>query len=245
MDLAWLVLARSVIAFFTLLIYANLLGKQQIGKLTFFDFITGITIGDLAGTLSVDLQTRAWPHFVGLMAWTVLTLLAQWTALKSRWWARVEGGEPVLVIQNGRILEQNMAKNRYRYDDLLTQLREKGVWDLNEVEFAILETDGALSVLKKSQHEPVTPKDLHLPTDYKGLGTELIYDGKIVASNLKAVGLDEAWLYDELRKQGVFSAGDVTLAVLGTDGKLFIDTRNDPPHPLHPDDLTGSEHPHP
>lgn len=227
MNLGWIVAMRGVIAFISLLIFANILGKQQVGKLTFFDFITGITIGDLAATLTVDFNSRAWPHFVGLLVWTGLALAAQFIALKNRWWAKVAGGEPVVLVENGRLLEQNLAKARYRFDDLLTQLREKDIFDLNEVEFAVLETNGGLSVLKRSQYTPVTPKDLNLPTQYKGMGTELVYDGKIVASNLHAVHVTEDWLRTELQKQGVTDIQEVTLAILGTDGKLFVDTRTD------------------
>lgn len=228
MNLGWVVVMRGVISFITLLVFTNLLGKQQVGKLTFFDFITGITIGDLAATLTVDFDSRAWPHFVGLTMWTGLALLAQFVALKSRWWARIMGGEPVVLIQNGHILEKNMAQCRYRYDDLLMQLREKNVFDLQEVEAAILEPNGTLSVLKRSQYQPVTPHDLNLPTQYKGLGTMLIHEGNVLGGHLKKVNLTPEWLLGELQKQGVAVPGDVALAILGTDGKLFVDTYRDP-----------------
>jgi len=227
MNLGWIVAIRGVIAFITLLVFANILGKQQVGKLTFFDFITGITIGDLAATLTIDFNSRGWPHFVGLMVWAGLALLAQFVALKSRWWAKVSGGEPVVVIQNGHILEDNMAKSRYRFDDLLTQLREKNVFDVQEVEVALLETNGALSVQKRSEYQPVTPHDLHLTTRYKGLATELIYDGDLVRPNLQAVHLSEEWLRAELAKQGIASEKAVALALLGTDGTLFVDRYRD------------------
>lgn len=227
MNLGWIVAIRGIIAFITLLIFANILGKQQVGKLTFFDFITGITIGDLAATLTVDFNSRGWPHFVGLIVWAALALIAQFVALKSRWWAKVSGGEPVVLVQNGHILEQNMAKSRYRFDDLLTQLREKEVFDIQEVEVALLETNGSVSVQKRSQYMPVTPHDLHLSTQYKGLATELIYDGQVVKPNLDAVHLSEAWLRGELAKQGIGSEKVVALALLGTDGTLFVDRYRD------------------
>lgn len=229
MNLAWVVGVRGFIAFSTLLVFANILGKQQVGKLTFFDFITGITIGDLAATLTVDFNSRAWPHFVGLAVWSGLALLAQWTSLKSRWWGKVIAGEPAILIRDGKILEQNLTRNRYRYDDLMMQLREKNVFDPNEVEVAILETNGTLSVQKRSQYEPVTPHDLKLSTNYKGLGTELIYEGKIVEPNLKAVHLTRGWLLAELNKRGINDPSTVTLAILNTDGTLFVDITDDGP----------------
>lgn len=235
MNMAVVVLIRGVMAFGTMLIFANILGKEQVGKLTFFDFITGITIGDLASQMTVDFSSRAWPHFVGLAVWTTLALVMQWSTIKSRWFAKVVGGEPAILIENGHILEQNMARIRYRYDDLLVQLRGKGIFDLNEVEVAVLEPDGQLSVLKRSQYLPVTPHDLNMPTTYKGMPTELVYDGQIVAENLKAVHLNRQWLMAELSKQGIYSLNDVTLALLGTDGQLFVDTHHDgqPPQEVH------------
>jgi uncharacterized membrane protein YcaP (DUF421 family) len=235
-NLGWIVLMRGIISFITLLIMANILGKQQVGKLTFFDFITGITIGDLAATMTADFDSRAWPHFVGLLVWTGLALGAQFLALKSRWWGKITGGEPAILIQGGHILEKNMANSRYRYDDLLTQLREKDVFDLAEVEVALLETNGTLSVLKRSQNLPVTPKDLKLPTQYKGLGTELIYEGQVITANLDRVNLSPAWLQQELSKQGIANLAEVTLAVLGTDGTLFVDKYQDRIGPVEVDD---------
>jgi uncharacterized membrane protein YcaP (DUF421 family) len=228
-SLATLVLIRGVIAFIALLIFTNILGKEQISKLTFSDFITGITIGNLAAAMTVDFHSRAWPHFVGLAVWVGLALLVQLVTLKSRWLAKALGNEPAVLMENGHILETNMARVRYRYDDLLTQLRENGVFDLNEVEMAILEPNGQLSVLKRSQFLPVTPHDLNMSTTYKGLPTELIYDGEINDANLKVVRLTRGWLMAELHKRGIPAAEDVTLALLGTDGELFVDTRNDPP----------------
>ncbi|HEY3366427.1 MAG TPA: DUF421 domain-containing protein [Symbiobacteriaceae bacterium] len=227
MNLGWVVAIRGVISFITLLVFTNILGKQQVGKLTFFDFITGITIGDLAATLTVDFDSRAWPHFVGLTIWTGLALIAQYVALKSRWWARITGGEPVILIQSGHILEKNMAQCRYRFDDLLMQLREKNVFDVQEVEAAVLETNGTLSVLKRSQFQPVTPNDLHLTTQYKGLGTMLIHEGNVLGGELKQVHLTKEWLADELHIQGIMSTKEVALAILGTDGKLFVDLYRD------------------
>lgn len=98
---ALVVFVRGLIAFFTLLVFARLLGKQQISELTFFDYILGITIGSIAGTLTTDLAIRAWPQWVGLFTWTVAVLAMQWVTLKWRYAAKYIEGEPVVVIMNG------------------------------------------------------------------------------------------------------------------------------------------------
>lgn len=224
---ALVVFVRGLIAFFTLLIFARLLGKQQISQLTFFDYILGITIGSIAGTLTTDLAIRAWPQWIGLFTWTVAVLVMQWVTLKSRHAAKFIDGEPVVVIMNGQIMEEAMGKMRYRMDDLLKQLRGKGIFDISQVEFAVLETSGQLSVLKKSQYQPLTPRQLNITTDYDGMSTELIYDGVVLEQNLKQVNLDRPWLEEQLKKFGVNDPKEVLLALLDTRGKLYIDTYRD------------------
>lgn len=196
-------------------------------QLTFFDYVLGITIGSVAATLTTDLTSRAWLHWVGLATWFVVVALLQLITLKSRPLAKAIDGEPVVVIMNGRIMENVMRKARFRTTDLLEQLRKKNVFDLSEVEFAVLEIDGQVSVLKKSQHLPVTPHDLKIPTVYKGMSAELIFDGKIVEQNLEQLNLDRSWLEKELKKQGINHPSEVFLALLNTQGNLFIDKYQD------------------
>jgi len=138
-----------------------------------------------------------------------------------------------VVIHNGKILEDNMRKMRYNMDELLMQLREKDVFDIGDVEFAILEPDGSLSVALKSQQKPVTRSDLNLQSNYEGISTELVVDGEVIHQNLKQVGLDEKWLLNELQKQGVKDIGEVKLAALSSKGDLFVDlTKDDLSTPL-------------
>ncbi len=235
-----IVIVRGLIGFFSLLIFARVLGKQQISQLTFFDYVLGITIGSVAASLTTDLTSRAWLHWVGLITWSVVVFLLQIITIKSRPLAKHIDGEPVIVIMNGHLMNETMKKARYRTSDLLEQLRKKEVFDLSEVEFAVLETNGQLSVLKKSQYLPVTPQDLKIPTVYKGMSTELIYDGKIIEQNLKQVNLDRHWLEEELKKQGVTNPAEVFLALLNTQGNLFVDTYKDTvKQPLDVSDYSG------
>lgn len=221
------VVVRSLIAFFTLFIFARVLGRQQISQLTFFDYVLGITIGSTAASLSSDLSTRAWAHWVALLVWVIAVLVLQLVSIRWRSLSKYIEGEPVVVIMNGKIMEKAMGTIRYRIADLLEQLREKDVFDLGQVEFAVLETNGQLSVLKKSQYQPVTPKDLNLSTHYSGVSTELIYSGVIVQENLQQVKLDQSWLEAELRKKGINDLKEVFFAALDTEGNLYVDTYKD------------------
>ena len=221
------VVVRAIIAFFTLLIFTRILGKQQISQLSFFDYISGITIGSIAATLTTDLTSRAWPHWVGLFMWALLVFILQWSVLKGRNFAKYIDGEPEIVIFQGKIMEKSLKKANYRAADLLKLLRSKDVFDISEVEYAVLETNGELSILKKSEAMPVTPKDIGLLTPYKGLSKELIYDGKVMEQNLNYIERDKEWLLNQIRAHGYGSFEEVFLATIDASNKMFIDGYRD------------------
>ncbi|WP_027400566.1 DUF421 domain-containing protein [Anaerovorax odorimutans] len=227
MNEGLVVVVRALIGFFTLLIFTRLLGKQQISQLTFFDYILGITVGSIAATLTTDLTSRTWAHWVGLVTWIAAVLAMQLITIKWRDASKYINGEPTIVIMNGLIMEDSMKKMRYRIDDLKEQLREKGAFNLSEIEFAVLETSGNLSVLKKSQYQPLTPKDMQIKTDYSGLGTELIYNGLVIDKNLKQINKDKIWLFSELKSSGVRDISEVFYAALDSSGELYIDKYKD------------------
>lgn len=221
------VLARSLIAFFSLLIFARVIGKQQISELTFFDYVLGITIGSIAASLSVDLSSRAWPHWIGLLTWTATVLILQLITLKSRLATNYLLGEPSVVIMDGQIMEEALRRIRYTASDILEQLRDKGIFDLKQVAFGVIETNGKLSVLLKPEFLPVTPQDMNLPTQPNGLGTELIYDGVIIEENLQKSKVDRKWLRKELNKNNIKHISDVFLAYLDGAGNLYLDLYKD------------------
>ncbi|MBO8159252.1 DUF421 domain-containing protein [Thermosyntropha sp.] len=222
------VIVRSFIAFFTLLIFTRFLGKQQISQLTFFEYVLGITIGSIAGTLSVDLSSRAWPHWVGLFVWTFTVFVMQKISLKWPKASKYLTGKPAIVIMNGKIMEETMKNMRYTIPDLLEQLREKNIFDLNQVAFAVLENNGQLSVLLKPEYQPVTRGDLHLPPQNETLNTEIIIAGKLIPEKLKKIGKDEKWLLKELNKQGIKKYEEVFLAVYNpVHSTLYIDKYKD------------------
>ncbi|EGO64214.1 hypothetical protein ALO_09034 [Acetonema longum DSM 6540] len=227
MNEALVVAVRGIIGFFTLLIFARALGKQQISQLTFFDYVLGITIGSTASTLTTDLDSSGWPHWVGLLTWVAAGLATQWVTLKSLKISKFINGEPVVVIMNGKILEDSMRTLRYRAADLLEQLREKGVFDLNQVAFAIVETDGQLSVLKKAEYQSVTPLDLKLTPQSAGLANEIILDGILLEEGLRQAQRDRAWLDQELQRRGIRDVSEVFLASLDPSGNLYLDTYRD------------------
>ncbi|HEY8805207.1 MAG TPA: DUF421 domain-containing protein [Clostridium sp.] len=227
MNEGLIVLVRGIIGFFTLLIFTRILGKQQVSQLTFFDYVVGITIGSTASSLTTDLTSRAWPHWVGLLTWTVLCLALQLITTKSKTAEKFLDGEPTIVITNGKILEKSMKKFRYTIGDLLAQLRDKGIFDLDQVAYAVLEKDGQLSILKKTQCDPVTPKDLNIKTTKASIDVEIIYDGSIVQDNLVSINRNEKWLMNRLKKMSINDTSEVFLAIYNETSGLHIDLYKD------------------
>jgi uncharacterized membrane protein YcaP (DUF421 family) len=195
--------------------------------MTFFDYIAGIAMGTLAASLAMEFTNSAGPYFLALTLWALYALSLGIISLKSRKARSIIEGEPTILIHNGHVMEENMKQIRFNIDDLIMGLRQKNIYNISDVEFALLETDGEVSVLPKSQKRPVTPDDLHLKTNYEGLNTEMIVDGKVVEQNLQQVGLDLQWLKDQLNAQNVHSVSDVVYAELSSDGTLYIDKKSD------------------
>jgi len=221
------VFVRSIIGFFSLLIFARILGKQQISQLTFFDYVLGITIGSVAASLTTDLSSRAWPHWIGLLTWASLGYLMEFITKKWRYASKYIEGEPAIVIMNGKIMEDTLRKMKYKASDIMELLRNKSVFDLTQVDFAIIEPNGQISVLKKAEYEPLTAKDMMVAKASAGISTELIYDGKLIEENLKQLNKDKSWIMDELKKQDINDTSEVFLATLNPAGSLYIDKYED------------------
>lgn len=224
----WEVVWHTLLVFLAVLLISRIIGKKLLAQLTYFDFVIGIILGTIAGAFVVQ-TTRGLMVLISPLVLALAILAIEGLALKNRFFRKLAQGEPLVVIRNGKILEENMKRVRYDLQNLRTQLRGQGVFDFSEVEYAVLEPNGQLSVLKKSQHLPVTPKDLDLKSGYKGLPTEIILDGEVLTRNLQANGLDFNWLYRELQARNVADVKDVFYAALNTDGSLYVDLRRAPP----------------
>ncbi|RJQ29370.1 MAG: DUF421 domain-containing protein [Peptococcaceae bacterium] len=221
------VLLRSGGAFAGVVFITRMVGKSQVGQLTISDWVNGVIIGSIAAAMTVDLKTNVGYYVLALFVFLVLTIAAQWTGLKFRPAHKMLNDEPTVVVHNGKILERNMERMRYTVDDLTSQLRQKNAFNIADVEFAIAEPNGELSVLLKGQEAPLTPSDLNVPTKYQGVPSELVIDGTIIKQNLKQNDLTEDWLLGELQRQGIQSLKEVLYASLDTDGNLYVDKRQD------------------
>lgn len=221
-----MVFVRGIISFFTLLIFTRILGKQQLGEITFFDYILGITIGSFAASLTVDLSSAAWPHWIGLLTWIALGVLMQMVSLKSKNISKYINDKPIIVIHDGKIIGDNLKSSKFTLNELLAQLRLKDIFDINEVKFAIIETNGQLSVFTKEQFGNLI-NSMNISLDNNNLNNELIFNGIIIDDNLSKFNLNHQWILDQLRNQGCCSPTEVFFAFLDSSKNLKVDVYKD------------------
>jgi uncharacterized membrane protein YcaP (DUF421 family) len=217
---------RTLIAAIALFFLTKLLGKRQVSELSLFEYITGITIGSLAAYISLDLDAAWYLGIVSLAVWVGISFLLEVLNLKSKSIRDFVEGESLIIMKGGKILEDNLKKARYTSDDLLEKLRSKSVFNMADVEFAILEADGELNILLKKANLPLTLKSLgkDVPSD-PPLET-VVMDGNIIDEALSNAGFNRGWLDTELEKQGI-AIENVYLAQVDHVGQLFIDVYDD------------------
>lgn len=220
------VFIRTIILYILVIIVLRIMGKRQIGQLQPFELVVAIMLSELA---AVPMQNTGIPLINGIIPIVTLLLLQitlSYINLKSEKARGIICGKPSIVIQNGKIDENALSRLQYNLNDLLEQLRSKNCARIADVEFAILETNGQLSVIPKSQKRPITPSDLSLETHYEGLPTNLIIDGKLNRDNMSKVKLTEDWLKKELNKFGYKDVKDVLFCSLDSDNSLYFQKKN-------------------
>lgn len=221
------ILIRSVVAFAVLLILTLFMGKKQISQMTFFDYVVGITIGSIAAAASADQNVKLLNGLASTMVWGIFSILLSLIALKSYKFRRWVEGEPLIVVQKGKVLEDNLRKTRMDATELMENLRENQVFHLADVEFAVLETNGKLSVMKKSDREPLTPRDLKLNPIMRSDPRIVILDGNVMTKTLESLGHSEKWLLEKIREQGAKRFSDVFLAQIDSVGNVYVDLYRD------------------
>ncbi len=216
-----IVIMRSVILYFVVLIVMRIMGKRQIGQLQPFELVITIIISELA---AVPMQNTGIPLLYGIVPILILMtaqIMLSFISLKSVKARAFICGRPSILIEDGKIMEKELSKLYFNINDLLEQLRVKGYPDIKDVEFAILETEGQLSVVPKSLKRPATPQDFNLSVDQERLPITLIIDGEVIKQNLIIAKISETDLKNVLDKNGVLSYKQVLFAGLDSAGKFF------------------------
>ncbi|KYZ76605.1 hypothetical protein AXX12_09250 [Anaerosporomusa subterranea] len=212
---------QTTLIFFALLLFTRILGKTQVGQLTFYEYVSGITIGSIAGNIVASEPDKFVSHFYDLVLFVALAYGIAHITLISRPMRKLIEGSPTLVIKDGRILRESMRAMRYDLDELNAQLRENGIVDLNEVHYAMIENNGTMTVVKKAAYQPVTRSDLAIMATEGIYPVELVMDGEIVEENLSEQHSRE-WLSQQLQAQGYADLTAVMYAVVDSKGNFFV-----------------------
>jgi len=218
---------RVIIFLLVLYVWARLLGKKLISQMTFFDFIAGITIGSLASNVMVDRTIGIATGVAAISLFSLLIILLNYLALKNFISRKVLEGEPTILIKNGAIFEEGLNKVRFTVDNLLSNLRKKNVFYVEQVESAILETDGTVSVLLKPEYQSLTPKDMSVYKPSRGLTQAFIIDGKILKHSLQIINKDIEWVNSILEQHQIKDIESVFYAQIDEQGVVYIDTKID------------------
>lgn len=223
----WLeIILRSSSMVLILFLLTKWLGKKQLSHLSFFEYIVGITVGSIAAEISSGLETHFMNGVYSLLVWTAIPFIAGIIGLKNKKVRNFIEGSSTVVIKNGKIQEENLSKEQYTVDELLQLLRKKNAFQVADVEFAVLESNGDLNVMLKKDKQPITPADLQLEVAPEKMPQAVIMEGKIIDDGLSSRGLSRAWLDTELEKLGV-TLDNVYLGQVDTYGQLTVDIYDD------------------
>ena len=224
------IIIRTLLSFLILLSLTRIMERKEISEMTFFNFSSGIAIGSIAGNLAFNHQLSILNGIISLIGWSLFTLLSGRIVIKSKKARKIIDGEPLIVIKNGKIMEKPLRKVNLDLDTLTALLRQKNIFSITEVEYAIFEITGKLSVMKKDNKQPVTKGDMNIVNPQKKLLptiTEVVSDGVINITNLEKLNLNTEWLNEQLLQAGIKTVSDVFYAEVQPDNTLYIDSKND------------------
>lgn len=217
---------RSIVSLVILFLITKLLGKKQVSQMSVFDYVIGISIGNFAADIIISMET---PFINGVLAMIIFGIVAYLVSIftmKSIILRRLFMGTPTILIDKGKIIEKNLMKVKFDVNDLLEQCRINNYFDINEIEYAVLEVNGTLSVLPKGENKNITIKDMNLIPLKQGLCANLIIDTKIMHTNLNNINKTEKWLKNQLKIKGYKDTSNILLATLDINEKLMVYEKN-------------------
>lgn len=221
MNVYILITIRCLTALLVLSVMTKLLGVKHISQMTTFDYIVSIVIGSVGGALCVDTEISLWYCVLAMAILIAFAWLLSFLNRKTVFFRRYVTGTPTVLIDKGKIMYEGLKHIKYNTNDLLRELRHKGYFDISDVEDAIMETNGQVSVLPKSAKRSLTPEDMNIVHSESGLVANVIIDGEVISGNLKAMNRTENWLYIQLQEQEV-SLDRILLGTLNGQGELCL-----------------------
>ena len=199
----------SVVALF---IVTKIMGHKQVSQLDFFDYVSGITIGSIGAELATELEAPYKP-LIALVVWGGVSFLLNWLTNKIPRTRKYINGTPSILFDGGKLYRKNLKKAKLDLSEFMLLCREQGYFDLAEIQTAVFEHNGVLSILPRAENRPATPGDLKIEVAPAHIGIEVIMDGRVMGENLSRIGKNAAWLNKRLKAQGYRDVGEIFLGI--------------------------------
>ena len=217
---------RTILVLIILFFITKMMGKKQISELNFFDYVVGITIGSIAADISLDIEKNMIAGIAALFIYGFISYIISFVSIKSILARRFFIGVPTVLVEKGKIIESGLKKSKIVVNDLLMVARENGYFNLDEIDYALMEVNGNISFLPKEKEKPVTKKDIKIKCSNEGLTVNAIIDSKYMANNMKAINKDKEWLDHELKVNGYDNYDNILLATIDNNYKVTIYEKN-------------------
>lgn len=220
------VIIKGYLSLIFLFFVIKMLGKKQVSQLNIFDYVIGISLGNLAAEMTINSDISIISGLLAMIIYGSCSLFVSFITSKSIIARRIISGVPVVLIENGKISKEQLRKVKLDVNDLLQDAREDGIFDISKVDYAIMEASGKVTFLLKSDNSPVTNKDMKIKKTNPGLTANLIIDGNIMYNNLFAVGKDLEWLMKTIKKYGYYDVKDIFLLTCNNTDEVTIYEKN-------------------
>ena len=217
---------RTILVLIILFFITKMMGKKQISELNFFDYVVGITIGSIAADISLDIEKDMIAGIAALFIYGFISYIISFVSIKSILARRFFIGVPTVLVEKGKIIESGLKKSKIDVNDLLMEARENGYFNLDEIDYALMEVNGNISFLPKEKEKPVTKKDMKIKCSNEGLTVNAIIDSKYMVNNMKAINKDKEWLDHELKVNGYDNYDNILLATIDNNYKVTIYEKN-------------------
>ena len=214
------VLLTALLSVVSLFVITKLMGHKQVAQLDFFDYVSGITIGSIGAELATELEDPYKP-LIALIVYGVISIVFNLVAHKIPRTRKYINGTPTILMNEGKLYRKNMKHAKLDLSEFMIMCREQGYFDLDNIQTAIFEYNGKLSILPKSENRPATPKDLKIPTKVTHIGVEVIMDGRVMEENLLRIGRDKNWLERELKSRGYKTHREIFLGIYRPEENEF------------------------
>jgi len=217
---------RTILILIILFFITKMMGKKQISELNFFDYVVGITIGSIAADISLDIEKDMLAGIAALFIYGFISYIISFVSIKSIWARRFIIGVPTVLVEKGKIIESGLKKSKIDVNDLLMVARENGYFNLDEIDYGLMEVNGNISFLPKEKDKPVTKRDMKIKCSNEGLTVNAIIDSKYMVNNMKAINKDKEWLDHELKVNGYDNYDNILLATIDNNYKVTIYEKN-------------------